>query len=171
MELVHIYLSTSSMNKNHRPWLNSSIQPKISWMQKMRSLPRRGREQSEWKRSSHIILNKALVQRMPRRERRRIETTGRQVRLQDEVSITRPWMFHLIKCWCRSRMTHPWSGQRRWRVLISTIRTNIATSIEITGMTRMNAMIWSSRLRILLSKESWGIFLDEIIRMRSWKGR
>ena len=172
MELVQIYSSTSSMIKNHRPWLNSSIQPKTLWMQKMQSLPRRGKEQSEWKRSSHVILNKALVQNRPGWERRMIETTRRQVHLQDEVCITRPWMFRLIKCLCRSRTTHPWSGQRRWReILICVIRTSIVASIEITGMTRTNAMTWSNRIRISSGRESWRSFLDEIIRMESWKGR
>ena len=46
---------------------------------------RKGAEQT-----SHVILNKALAQRRLEWERRKIETIGRQVHLQEEVSITRP---------------------------------------------------------------------------------
>ena len=146
MELAQIYSSTNFMIKNHRPWLNSSIQPKAVWIQRMRSLPRRGREQSEWKRTSHVILNKALAQRRPGWERRKIKTTGRQVHLQKKASITRPWTFHLIKCLCRSKTIHPWSGQRTWKEIpTSIIRTSIVIFVEIIGMTRTNVMTWSSK--------------------------
>ena len=59
-------------------------------MQRMQSQPRRGRKQSVWKWIPHVILNRVLIQRRLGQERRRIETIGRQVRLQEGVSITRP---------------------------------------------------------------------------------
>ena len=68
-----------------------------SWMQKMQSFPRKRRKLSKWKQISHAILNRVFVQRRPKQEKRRIETTRRRVRLQEEVSTTHPWMLHLIK--------------------------------------------------------------------------
>ena len=146
MGLIPIYSSISSTSKSLKPLLNSSIQPKTSWMQKMQSLPRKGWKLSKWKQISPAILNRVLIQRRPGQEKRRIETTGRRVRLQERVSTTHPWMIHLIKYLCKSRMTSPWSGQKRWREIpISAIKTNIAASIEIMGMTQMSAMIWNSK--------------------------
>ena len=84
--------------------------------------------------------------RRPGREIRKIKTTGRQVHLQKKASITRPWTFHLIKCLCRSKTIHPWSGQRTWKEIpTSIIRTSIVIFVEIIGMTRTNVMTWSSK--------------------------
>ena len=78
-ELVH--LAQSFMNAE-----DAIIAKKRKRAKRMEAEPPHNSKQG----SPHIILNKALVQRKPERERRRIETTGRQVRLQDEVSITHP---------------------------------------------------------------------------------
>ena len=53
----------------------------------------------------------------------------------------------------------------------SVIRINTVASIGIMGMTRMNVMTWNSRLKISLDKESYGISLEGIIKMRNWRER
>ena len=141
MELVLICSFTNSTIKTHKPWLNSSIQPNASWMERMQSLLRKGRELNEWKKISHAILNRVLVQRQPGQEKRKIKTIRRQVHLQQGASTIRPWTLHLNKCFCKSRMTRPWSVRKKWKEIpTSVIGTSIAASTKIMGMTRTNIL-------------------------------
>ena len=174
MELVRIYSSTNCMTKSHWRWPSWYTQLKISWMLRMQLLPRKRRRLNERKLVMYTIQGKALVQRRPRWGRKEIKMARRQDHLRDDIPTTLPWILHLTKCWCKSKTTSPWNGQRRWKE-IPTNRIKVITvaSIEITDMTRMSVMTWSSKLKFSLSRENWKISLDRTRRTKGnhWKGK
>ena len=157
MELLWICLSISCMTKSHKWWPSRYTQPKVSWMLRMRLLPRKSWNLNDWKLVTYTIQSKVLIQKRPRREKKEIETAGRQDRPQDDIPTTLPWMLHLTKCWWKSRMTRPWNGQIRWKKFLENgTKASVVVSTEITGMTQTSVMTWKTYLWVVQNVQLTG---------------
>ena len=66
----------------------------------------------------------------------------RSLALQRGINSIPHWICHLSRLLCKSRMTHPWSGRRKWREIpTSAIGTSIVAFIEIMGMIQTSVLI------------------------------
>ena len=66
----------------------------------------------------------------------------RSLALQRGINSIPHWICHLSRFLCKSRMTHPWSGRRKWREIpTSAIGTSIVAFIEIMGMIQTSVLI------------------------------
>ena len=138
--------STSYMTKSHRWWLSWYTWSKVSWMLRTWLLPRKRRR---LKRVENGYVHHPKQGPHPKKAKtgEKRDRDGRKVGSSSgRYSNYTPLIPHLTKYWCRSKTTHPWNGQRRWKeILANRKKASTVISTEIMDMTRMSAMTWSNK--------------------------